>query len=101
MTCLLGVKYLAVVKRRADPSGNCITFCTEPLPKVVSPTTIARCKSLSAPATISEPLALPSFTKTTSGKRGRSFVPPGVEYSCFCDEARPWVETTLVFGGKN
>src|SRR5205823_13775138 len=86
---------------KADPSGNCITFWTEPFPKVVSPTTIARCKSLSAPLTISAPLALPSFTKTAIGKCGRSLAAPDVVYSRCCDATRPCVETTFVLGGRN
>src|SRR5947208_16411064 len=68
----------AVVKRTADPSGNCITFCTEPFPKVVSPMRMARCRSLSAPETISAPLALPSLIRRAIGKFGRSFFAPEV-----------------------
>jgi len=78
----------------------CITFWTEPFPKVVSPTTIARCKSLSAPQTISAPLALPSFTKPPSEKFGRFLGPAGRCVLRCCDATLPWVETTLVFGGK-
>jgi hypothetical protein len=70
---------LAVVKRKAEPSGNWTTFWTDPFPKVVSPTSTARFKSFIAPATISAPLALPSLTSTASGKRGRSFVVLAVE----------------------
>src|SRR5207302_8967791 len=85
----------------ADPSGSCKTFCTDPFPKVVSPTRMARFKSFSAPDTISAPLALPSLTNTASGKCGRSFAVDEVVYSRPCDAARPWVETTIVFGGRN
>ena len=41
--------------------------CTDPLPKVVSPSTKARSQSCRAPATISEAEALPWFTSTTMG----------------------------------
>ncbi|MND07857.1 hypothetical protein D3C83_301180 [compost metagenome] len=40
--------------------------CTEPLPKVCVPITVARLWSCSAPATISEAEAEPPFTSTTS-----------------------------------
>jgi hypothetical protein len=43
------------------------TVCTEPLPKVCAPMTVARLWSCSAPATISLAEAEPSLTSTTSG----------------------------------
>src|SRR5215510_43247 len=101
MTCLLGVWYLAVVKRTADPSGNCSTFCTEPFPKVVSPTRTARRKSLSAPATISAPLALPSFTSNTIGKFGRGLLTAKGELTSFLYWTRACVEKDFLLGGKN
>src|SRR5437660_701709 len=63
-----GVKYLAVVSRSPEPSDSGMIVCTEPFPKVWLPTTIALPQSWSAPPTISEPEALPWFTRTTSGK---------------------------------
>src|SRR5262249_24877800 len=62
-----GVKYFAVVRRRPEPSDSGMIVCTEPLPKVCVPTTIARPQSCSAPATISDAEALPWFTSTTVG----------------------------------
>ena len=47
------------------PSGMIV--CTEPLPKVCVPITVARLWSCSAPATISEAEAEPPFTSTTIG----------------------------------
>ena len=54
-----GVKYFAVVSRRPDPSESGMMVCTEPLPKLCVPITMARPQSCSAPATISEAEALP------------------------------------------
>ena len=47
------------------PSGRIV--CTEPLPNVCVPMTMARLWSCSAPATISDADAEPPFTSTTIG----------------------------------
>ena len=47
--------------------------CTEPLPNVPAPITVARLWSCSAPATISEADAVPPSTSTTIG----TFFTPG------------------------
>ena len=62
-----GVRYLAIVNFNAEPSISSISCCTEPLPKLLSPTITARLFSLSAPATISAPEALPASTSATIG----------------------------------
>ena len=49
------------------PSSSSMTVCTEPLPKVWVPSTVARPWSCSAPATTSDAEALPAFTRTTIG----------------------------------
>src|SRR5689334_14194369 len=43
--------------------------CTEPLPNVGAPTSVARCWSRKAPATSSAALALNSLTRTAAGPR--------------------------------
>ena len=67
MEVLLGVKYFEIVILIADPSLNCLSCCTEPLPKVVCPKIRALLFCFKAAATISEAEAEPRFTKTTSG----------------------------------
>jgi nicotinate dehydrogenase subunit A len=55
-----GVKYRAMVKRRAPlPSPSGMIVCTEPLPNERVPTSVARLWSCSAPATISDAGAEP------------------------------------------
>ena len=88
----LGVKYSAVVRRRAERPSSGRMVCTDPLPKVLAPSTSARLWSWRAPATISEALALPPFTSTTMGKSVRE---PSrlAENFCFCWLRRPSVYT--------
>src|SRR5207249_1761998 len=84
---LEGVVELRVGAELAS-SGRMV--CTEPLPKVCVPRTRARLWSWSAPATISEALALPPFTSTTIGKSPHV---PGLcaKYFCFWFSSRPSV----------
>ena len=52
------------------------TSCTRPLPNVFVPTTVARWRSRSAPVTISDALALPPSTSTTTGTSCGSIASP-------------------------
>ena len=61
------MKYFDVVSFSAWPSRSGMTVCTDPLPNVRSPISVARPWSRSAPATISDPDAEPPSTSTTSG----------------------------------
>ena len=61
-----GVSQSAKVMCTDEPSLRSNTCCTEPLPYVCSPTSTARPRSWSAPATISEALAVPPSTSSTS-----------------------------------
>jgi hypothetical protein len=54
----------------APPFESGSIDCTEALPKVRSPTSLARPFSCSAAAKISAALALPPLTSTTSGRSG-------------------------------
>ncbi len=65
-----GVKYFAVVSFSApsSPPFRGITDCTEPLPKVVRPTSSARWRSCKAPETISAAEAVPELVSTTMGR---------------------------------
>src|SRR5690554_8174330 len=65
----LGVKYSDTVTFIPEPSGRSLILCTSPFPNVVVPTRLPLSLSLMAPARISDALALPSFTRTTSGRR--------------------------------
>ncbi len=56
-----------MVSLRPEPSSISMMVCTLPLPKVGTPSTVARRWSWSAPATISEAEADPALTSTTSG----------------------------------
>ena len=72
------------------------TVCTEPFPKVVSPTITANPRSCRAPATISAALAVFPFTKTTVGQRTLKGV-VRERYSCrFAPAFLPSVATTSV-----
>src|SRR4029077_8920070 len=64
----LGVSHSSTASSRAEPSDRRNRCSTVPVPKVVPPTSLARCVSWKAPATISAALAEPSLTKTTSGR---------------------------------
>ena len=55
-------------------------LCTEPLPKLCSPSTTARFKSCKQPATISDALALPPFMRITIGNSGRGLRPDAVNF---------------------
>ena len=86
----LGVKYSAVVRRRAERSSSGSMVWTRPLPKVLAPTINARLWSWSAPATISEALAVPPFTSTTMGKSVRESFRVAGNF-CLCRSRRPSV----------
>ena len=75
-------------------------LCTEPLPKLCSPSTTARFKSCKQPATISDALALPPFMRMTIGNSGRGLRPDAVNFwmSAIC---RASVETTSWPRGRN
>lgn len=60
--------HLATVTKRAEPSSSSNTDWILPLPKVRSPTSVARPLSCSAPARISLALALPPFSSTANGR---------------------------------
>ena len=76
---LSGVSHLAIVRRKPPrSSSSCVHCWTVPLPKVVSPTSVARPRSWSAPATISDADAEPPSTRTTSWIAGSVAAPPGV-----------------------
>ena len=63
-----GVKYRAVVRRRAPfPWPRGIMVCTEPLPNDRVPTIVARFWSCKAPATISDAEAEPPLIRTING----------------------------------
>merc|ERR1711869_44507 len=64
----LGVRYLATVIARPEPSESPTVVCTRPLPNVASsPTTTALLLSLSAPDRTSDALAVPLSTMTAMG----------------------------------
>merc|ERR1712078_424129 len=64
----LGVRYLATVIARPEPSESPTVVCTRPLPNVASsPTTTALLLSLSAPDRTSDALAVPLSTRTAMG----------------------------------
>ena len=64
-----GVRYCSTVSLSIVPSSSLrYSCCTEPLPKLRVPMTIARSRFLSAPATISDAEAEPLLTSTTIGK---------------------------------
>ncbi len=96
MALPLAMYHLAVVSFIAHSlvrGLSLIRVCTEPLPKLVVPTTIPRSQSWIAPARISEALALPPFTRTTIGKSesNRAGVRAWNVWSCPC--MRPLVLT--------
>merc|ERR1719191_2208507 len=64
----LGVRYLATVIARPEPSESPTVVCTRPLPNVASsPTTTALLLSFSAPDRTSDALAVPLSTRTAMG----------------------------------
>ena len=65
-----GVNQRAVVILTPPPEPVAKIPCALPFPNVVRPMTTARSWSCSAPATISDALALPASTSTTSGRFG-------------------------------
>ena len=77
---LSGVSHLAIVSLSAPLSASSIHCWTVPLPNVVSPTSVARSRSWSAPATISLAEALPRSMRTTTLDlvRGREAARGGV-----------------------
>src|SRR3989344_8814925 len=95
-----GVKYLLVVKRNPEPSGNGITDCTDPLPNDFIPKMIARLLSCRAPAKISLPEALPSLMRTTMGQPTRCVL-LAERVIVFCERRRPLVETTVLPCARN
>ena len=75
---LFGVSQRAIVNRKPPWSpSSCVHCWTVPLPYVVEPTIVARPRSWSAPATISEADAEPPSTSTTSRIAGSVAAPPG------------------------
>ena len=76
---LSGVSHLAIVRRKPPlSSSSCVHCWTVPLPKVLVPTRLARPRSCSAPATISDAEADPPSTSTTSWIDGSVAAPPGL-----------------------
>src|SRR3989338_11069515 len=94
-----GVKYLLVVKRSPEPSGNGMTDCTDPLPNDFPPRVIARLLSCRAPAKISLPEALPSLIRTTIGQLIRCVL-LAERVIVFCESRRPFVETIVLTKGR-
>ncbi len=86
----LGVKYLAVVSFSAAPLLMGMMVCTEPLPNVFVPMTIARPLSCRAPATISDAEAEPPLTSTTMGAPSSVSLGVAVNFS-FESATRPSV----------
>ena len=76
---LVGVSQFAVVSRKPPLSSSSWVHCwTVPLPNVFVPTSVARPRSWSAPATISDADADPPSTSTTSWIVGSVATPPGL-----------------------
>ena len=74
-----GVSHLAIVSRKPPlSSSSCVHCWTVPLPNVFAPTSVARPRSCSAPATISDADAEPPSTSTTSRIHGSVAAPPGL-----------------------
>ena len=74
---LSGVSHLAVVSRKPPwSSSSCVHCWTVPLPKVVAPTSVARPRSRSAPATISDADADPPSMRATTLIDGSVAAPP-------------------------
>ena len=78
------------------PPGSSRMVCTDPLPKVVAPTTVARLWSCRAPATSSLALALYSLTGTTEGSSAKA--PPLVALTsstilCMCSSLIPKLQS--------
>jgi hypothetical protein len=87
----LGVKYWPAVMSSAPPLGSSRTCWKTPLPNVRVPTTVARPRSSSAPATISAADAVPRSTSTASGASGTTGSP--VARSVRSGTVRPRVVT--------
>ena len=67
--------------------------CTDPLPKLVVPTTTPRSQSCIAPARISEALALPPLIKTAIGKSRENRAGVRAWKLWFCPLSLPFVLT--------